>query len=104
MAYLGSFPAAFDAVFPSGAYVAGGVEKLRDFDKSKGDRVVQQVDKDTGLPLWVIEVIDPQEGTRQRTVKVKVAVGVSAGAAVPGRGVAVHRDRVRGPDGDPVCG
>ena len=73
MAYLGSFPAVFEAVFPSGAYVAGGVEKLRDFDKSKGDRVVQQTDKDTGLPLWVVEVIDPQEGTRQRTVKVKVA-------------------------------
>jgi hypothetical protein len=73
MAYLGSFPAAFDAVFPSGAFVAGGVEKLRDWEKSRGDRVVQQVDKDTGLPLWVVEVIDPQEGTRQRTVKVKVA-------------------------------
>jgi hypothetical protein len=34
--------------------------------------VVQQIDKATGLPVWVIEVIDPQEGTRQLTVKVKV--------------------------------
>ena len=73
MAYLGSFPAVFEAVFPSGAYAAGGFEKVRDFDKSKGDLLVQQADKATGLPLWVIEVIDPQEGTRQLTVKVKVA-------------------------------
>ena len=90
MAYLGSFPASFEAVFPSGAFVAGGVEKLRDFDKSKGDRVVQQVDKATGLPLWVIEVIDPQEGTRQRTVKVKVASEYQPVLPPPAR-VAVHR-------------
>ena len=50
----------------------GGFEKVRDFDKSKGDLLIQQADKATGLPLWVIEVIDPQEGTRQLTVKVKV--------------------------------
>ena len=35
--------------------------------------MVQQADKASGLPLWVIEVIDPQESARQRTVKVKVA-------------------------------
>ena len=55
--------------FLSGAYAAGGFEKVRDFDKSKGDLLIQQADKATGLPLWVIEVIDPQEGTRQLTVK-----------------------------------
>ena len=60
-------------MFPSGAYAAGGVEKVRDFDKSSGDRVVQQADKITGLPLWVIEVIDAARKARQRTVKVKVA-------------------------------
>ena len=69
---LGQVPVEFGTVFPSGAYATGGFEKVRDFDKSKGDLVVQQNDKTTGLPLWVIEVIDPQEGTRQLTVKVKV--------------------------------
>ena len=43
---------------------------MRDFDKSSGDRVVQQTDKHTGLPLWVIEVIDADPEARQRTVKV----------------------------------
>ena len=46
---------------------------VRDFEKSKGDLVIQQADKATGLPLWVIEVIDANPEARQRTVKVKVA-------------------------------
>jgi hypothetical protein len=73
MPLQGPFSVEFGAVFPSGVYAAGGVEMLRDFDKSKGDRVVQQVDKITGLPLWVIEVINGDPAARQRTVKVKVA-------------------------------
>jgi hypothetical protein len=68
----GPFPVEFGTVFPSGAFAAGGFEKVRDFDKSSGDRVVQQADKQTGLPLWVIEVIDADPEARQRTVKVKV--------------------------------
>ena len=63
-------------VFPAGAYAAGGIEMVRDFDRSSGDRVVQQVDKHSGLPLWVVEVIDAQEDARQRTVKVKIAAQV----------------------------
>jgi len=69
----GPFPVEFGMVFPSGAFAAGGFEKVRDFDKSSGDRVVQQADKASGLPLWVIEVIDADPEARQRTVKVKVA-------------------------------
>jgi hypothetical protein len=73
MAQLGPFPVEFGTVFPSGVYAAGSVEKVRDFERSSGDRVVQQSDKITGLPLWVIEVIDADPEARQRTVKVKVA-------------------------------
>jgi hypothetical protein len=73
MAQLGPFPVEFGAVFPSGVYAAGGVEKVRDYERSSGDRVVQQTDKHTGLPLWVVEVIDADPEARQRTVKVKVA-------------------------------
>jgi hypothetical protein len=70
---LGPFPVEFGAVFPSGAFAAGGVERVRDFEKSSGDRVVQQADKHTGLPLWLVEVIDADPEARQRTVKVKIA-------------------------------
>jgi hypothetical protein len=73
MALQGAISVQFGAVFPDGAYAAGSFEMVRDFDRSTADRAVQQVDKDTGLPLWVVEVIDAQENARQRTVKVKVA-------------------------------
>ena len=73
MAMQGQIPVEFGAVFPDGAYAAGKFEMVRDFDRSSGDRVVQQIDKHSGLPLWVVEVIDPQEGARNLTVKVKVA-------------------------------
>jgi len=73
MAMHGQIPVQFGAVFPDGAYAAGAIEMVRDFDRSTADRPVQQADKETGLPLWVVEVIDAQENARQRTVKVKIA-------------------------------
>jgi hypothetical protein len=76
MAMHGQIPIEFGMVFPDGAYAAGAIEMVRDFDRSTADRVVQQADKDSGLPLWVVEVIDAQEDARQRTVKVKVAAQV----------------------------
>jgi hypothetical protein len=76
MALQGPIPVEFGMVFPAGAYAAGGIEMVRDFDRSSGDRVVQQADKHTGLPLWVVEVIDADESARQRTVKVKLAAQV----------------------------
>jgi hypothetical protein len=76
MALQGPIPVEFGMVFPDGAYAAGSIEMVRDFDRSTADRVVQQTDKETGLPLWVVEVIDAQEKTRQRTVKVKLAAQV----------------------------
>jgi len=86
MAMQGQIPIEFGMVFPAGAYAAGGIEMVRDFDRSSGDRVVQQADKHTGLPLWVVEVIDAQEDARQRTVKVKIASQVQPvlPAPVPG--------------------
>jgi hypothetical protein len=63
-------------VFPAGVYAAGGFEPVRDFDASGNGRFVQSKDKATGLPLWVVEVIDADATTRARTVKVKVAAQV----------------------------
>jgi hypothetical protein len=74
MALQGPIPIEFGAVFPGGAYAAGGFEMVRDFDRSTADRVVQQADKHTGLPLWVVEVIDADPDARQRTVKTSDAI------------------------------
>ena len=76
MAMQGQIPVEFGKVFPDGAYAAGPVEKVRDFERSRKDEVIQQLDKDSGLPLRVVEVIDAQEDARQRTVKVKIAAQV----------------------------
>ena len=76
MAFRGAIPVEFGAVFPDGAYAAAKIEMVRDFDRSSGDRIVQQIDKATGLPLWVVEVIDADEQARQRMVKVKIAAQV----------------------------
>ena len=76
MAIQGPISVEFGKVFPGGAYAAGPVEKVRDFERSRKDEVIQQLDKDSGLPLWVVEVIDAQEDARQRTVKVKIAAQV----------------------------
>jgi hypothetical protein len=73
MALQGAIPVEFGTVFPDGAYAAGVFEAVRDFDRSQGDRFVQQLDKGTGLPLWTVDVIDADQSARQRTVKVKVA-------------------------------
>ena len=45
MALQGPIPVDFGTVFPLGVYAAGEFEPVRDFDRSQGDRFVQQADK-----------------------------------------------------------
>src|SRR5262249_57964753 len=86
MAMQGQIPVEFGIVSPHGAYAAGGIEMVRDFDRSTGDRVVQQADEHSGLPLWVVEVIDADPEARQRTVKVKIAAQVQPVLPPPAAG------------------
>lgn len=76
MALQGPIPVEFGLVFPCGAFAAGSFEPVRNFEASSGDRFVQSTDKASGVPLWVIEVIDADPQTRARAVKVKVAAAV----------------------------
>jgi hypothetical protein len=76
MALQGPIPVDFGHAFPAGVYAAGGFEPVRDFDASSNGRFVQSKDKASGLPLWVVEVIDADATARTRTVKVKVAAQV----------------------------
>jgi hypothetical protein len=73
MALQGAIPVEFSLAFPRGAYAAGGFEPVRDFEASKGGRFVQSKDKASGLPLWMVEVIDADSSARQKTVRVKIA-------------------------------
>ena len=72
MAVQGPIPVEFGNVFPHGAFAAGAFEPMRDFDASSGDRFVQAKDKQTGEPVWVVEVIDADPTARDKTAKVKV--------------------------------
>lgn len=72
MAIKGALPVSFGTVFPYGAY-ALGVEAINDFETKR-----PQLDKDTGLPLWAVDVIDadPEARGKAKSVKVKVAADV----------------------------
>jgi hypothetical protein len=72
MAVQGPIPVEFGHVFPRGVFAAGGFEPLRDFDASKAGRFVQAKDKTSGLPVWVVEVIDADPQARDKTARVKV--------------------------------
>jgi hypothetical protein len=64
-----------DQVFPCGAFVVSEVMPMIDFDKSSGENRVQATDRDTGAPMWQVEVLDgdPAAPKRSRTVTVKFA-------------------------------
>jgi len=62
-------------VFSFGAFLVSEVTPMIDFDRSSGDNRVQATDRDTGLPMWQVEVLDgdPAAPKRSRTVTVKFA-------------------------------
>lgn len=70
----GKFRVSMEDVYPEGAFVVGPVEKVRDFDKSSPDKFVQQLDKETGLPLWSVSVLDADDNARkaEKTMTVKL--------------------------------
>lgn len=67
-------------VFALGAYVLGPAEAVLDYNaspRSDGSRP-QQLDAETGLPLWSVTVLDadPEAGKKDKTVTVKIAAKV----------------------------
>ena len=88
MAVQGPIPVEFGQVFPRGVYATGGFEAVRDFDASKaGGRFVQSKDKNSGLPLWQVDVIDPDPAARDKSVRVKVAAADEPVLPAPTAGV-----------------
>ncbi|TQM72274.1 hypothetical protein FHX41_6071 [Actinomadura hallensis] len=75
MAVQGPFKVAFGDVFPYGAFVKGGVEPVRDFDRSTRENFVQARDKDTGELVWSVEVLDADPESKG-TFKVKLMAPV----------------------------
>lgn len=72
----GPFKVDCGELFPYGLGVVGAVVPLDDFDASTREKRVQARDKDTGLPLWSVDVMDFDPQARERTFKVKIAAAV----------------------------
>lgn len=79
MAVQGPFKVACGDLFPHGVGVVGPVAPQMEFDNSakKDNRPpVQARDKESGLPLWAVDVMDFDPDTRERTFRVKIAAQV----------------------------
>src|SRR5918998_934107 len=76
MAISGAFRVDCADVFSHGLGIVGEVKSLDDFDASSKDNRVQARDKDTGLPLWSVEVLDFDPQAREKTFRVKIAAAV----------------------------
>lgn len=76
MAVPRRIPAAFDAVFPAGAFVVG-VDPVNDFDKVRaGVADAQQRDEETGELVWQVKVIDADPAARTNEVKIRMTAAV----------------------------
>lgn len=78
MALARRFKVSHDEVFGYGAYLIADPGPIFDFDRSTAETKVQQVDPDSGLPLWAVEVLDADPDARKatRNVTVKIAAKV----------------------------
>jgi hypothetical protein len=78
MAISGAMHMEHEMVFPFGCYLIGDdpVTLKRDFNQSTKEREVQELDRDTGLPVWVVNVVDPDPEAREQTVRVNIVAPV----------------------------
>lgn len=76
MAVQRKLQVSMETVFPAGAFLVGEVEPVMDFQapqRADGSRP-QQMDKESGLPMWQVAVLDadPEAANREKTVVVKL--------------------------------
>lgn len=87
MTIQGSIPIANEFAFPGGA-CAVSAGPIYDFDRSTKEVKVQAVDKDTGVLMWGVEIIDMDELARTKdralTVKIPAPVQPTLPPAMPG--------------------
>lgn len=76
MAIQGPFKVECGQVFPHGVGVVGAVTALVDFDRSSKESKVQQLDKESGVLVWTVDVMDFDPEARDRTFKVKIVAPV----------------------------
>ncbi|MBT1675969.1 plasmid replication, integration and excision activator [Curtobacterium aurantiacum] len=83
MAIQSAIPVSFDAYFPKGAFMVGEVEPVVKWSDD-GQRQGQDLDKNSGQPMWQVRVIDADPDARkgQNEVTVKI-ISISEPVAPP---------------------
>ena len=75
MAMKQRFAVQHDDVFAQGAFLKGGVEPVLDFQAGKraDGSMPQQLDKETGLPVWQVVILDADDtaGKKDTAITVK---------------------------------
>jgi hypothetical protein len=89
MAIQGGLPVAHGAVFPNGAFVVGEVTAMEDFDaaqaaKASGAQVDTQIrDKQSGMRVWQVRVVDADDLARKGQVEVTVKIAAEVQPVPP---------------------
>src|SRR5215204_5102234 len=96
MALTGQIGMEHGQVFPFGCFMVGEVEPKRDFDRSTRDQFVQEADRDTGVALWQVDVVDADPEGRDKTVRVVIASPVQPVPPEVAPGGAVRPGEVEG--------
>ena len=69
-------PVKSTVAFPEGlyAFVTTEVKPARDFDKSTRETLVQQIDRDTELPVWLFDVMDadPNAEGKNKVITIRI--------------------------------
>lgn len=62
--------------FPHGAYVFATTEvkPARDFEKSSREQFVQQIDRESELPVWTIDVLDADPEAQGKNAAITVRI------------------------------
>ncbi|MEV4251655.1 plasmid replication, integration and excision activator [Spirillospora sp. NPDC049652] len=73
MAVLGRIPVNFGEVFPHGVFATAAAEPLENFETKR-----QEIDKENGLRVWVVDVYDadPEANHRNSAIRVKISAEV----------------------------
>ena len=96
MSVQGPFKVEFNEVFPHGCGVVGEVAAMVDFDASTKEHRVQAKEKDTGVLVWTVDVMDFDPEARERTFKVKISAAVQPVPPAQVDGVPVRPARLEG--------
>lgn len=78
MAIQGRIPVSFGDVFPHGVYATGPAEPLTNFETKR-----QETDKDTGMPVWVIDVYDADPDANHKASAIKIKIDAEVCPVVP---------------------